>query len=129
MTASKLANRYGTLAEIHAARKYRLTRDGVHTSWCDAIDADGTPHEIKAAMATRADGSAGRFRVFEQYHDELQRRGGRYVFVAYQPRGRGITVHRMKRIHASQLPGATWYGAGGHRDSQQRKLSIPQIFS
>lgn len=129
MTASKRANRYGTLAERHAAQRYRLTRDGAHTSWCDAIDADGTPHEIKAAMVERADGSPGRFRVFEKYHEELQRQNGRYVFVAYKPRGAGITVSRMKRIHSSRLPGSTWYGAGGHRDSQQRKLSISQVFS
>lgn len=112
---SRRANHYGTLAEREAAERYRLRRDGVHTAWCDAVGRDGTPHEVKATDLGR---EYPRFRVVEDPHRELQRRGGRYVFVAYKRRGRGMTVVRMTRLHASRLPASTWYGAGGHRGSR-----------
>ena len=128
MSRSSNASRYGSLSEQAAADRYNLTREGVHTAWCDAVQRDGTPVEIKAAMATRADGSAGRFRVFEEYHDRLRREGGRYVFVAYKPRGRGITVLKMKMLPPGNLPVSSWYGAGGHRESRQVKLAIGDVF-
>jgi len=128
MTASSSANAYGTAAERKAAAEYRLTIEGVHNYWRDAITSDGTPVEIKAAMQQRADGSEGRFRVFEDAHDKLHAAGGRYVFVAYRVRGRGIQVLASTMLHASQLPGSTWYGAGGHRDSRQRKIAISDVF-
>jgi len=127
MTSSKKANAYGTAAERKAAAEYRLTIEGVHNYWRDAVMQDGTPVEIKAAMVQRADGSEGRFRVFEKAHDELQTTDGRYVFVAYRVRGRGIQVLQTRMIHASQLPGSTWYSAGGHRNSRQRKITINDI--
>jgi len=128
MTSSKKANAYGTAAERKAAAEYRLTIEGVHNYWRDAVMQDGTPVEIKAAMVQRADGTPGRFRIFENAHDQLAARDGRYVFVAYRVRGRGIQVLRSKMIHASRLPGSTWYGAGGHRDSRQRKLRIDSVW-
>ena len=124
MSRSSNTSRYGSLAERKAAEKWGLRLDGAHTAWCDAVDRDGTPWEIKAAMIERADGSEGRFRVFEEYHDKLVREGGRYGFLAYKPRGRGITVVKSRAIPAEQLPVARWYGTGGHRDSRQVKLDI-----
>ena len=122
---SSRANRYGSLAERKVAERYRLVRDGVHTSWCDAVDSDGTPVEIKSCDAGR---DAPRFRIFEKYHDRLQSEGGHYVFVLYKKRGRGITVLRMTRMHASRLPAETCYGAGGHRESRQTKLRPKTVF-
>jgi hypothetical protein len=92
------------------------------------VGRDGTPWEIKAAMLERADGSPGRFRVFEAYHSKLANEGGRYGFLAYKPRGRGITVVRSRAIPAEQLPVARWYGASGHRDSRQMKLAVADVF-
>jgi len=127
MTASKKAARYGSRAEKKAAEQYNLELEGNHCSWHDAKRADGTPVEIKAAAVERADGSEGRFRVFRKYHEKLRQHDGIYVFVAYRPRGRGISVVEMTDCHSSQLPLSTWYGAGGHRESEQRKISISKI--
>jgi hypothetical protein len=126
MTSSKKAARYGSRAEKKAAERYGLTLD--HCSWHDAKKPDGTPVEIKATMETRADGSEGRFRVFRDYHDKLRRADGIYVFVGYRPHGTGIMVLNMRTCHSSQLPLSTWYGAGGHRESEQRKISVSEVF-
>jgi hypothetical protein len=91
-------------------------------------EPDGTPVEIKACAVERADGSEGRFRVFRKYHNRLRREGGVYVFVAYRPRGRGISVVDMTMTDAGSLPLSTWYGAGGHRDSEQRKIPVSVVF-
>lgn len=128
MSRSSNANRYGTLAERHLCDLYDLTRDGVHTYWCDAVDGDGTPWELKAAMIERADGSEGRFRIFEEAHDQLAAKRGWYGFAAYRPWGNGIQLVESTAFSAGQLPGSTWYGAGGHRDSQQRKLAVSEVF-
>ena len=122
---SKKANRVGTRAEIAAAREYRLTRDGVHTSWCDAQDRDGTPVEIKATDAGR---DYPAFLVYRKYHRALQQKDGHYVFVLYRRRGTGIQALKMKRIHSSKLPGSTWTSSGGHRDSDQRKVRPAAVF-
>jgi hypothetical protein len=53
---------------------------------------------------------------------------GRHEFLAYKPRGRGITVVKSRAIPAEQLPVVEWYGAGGHRKSQQSKLNMSEIF-
>lgn len=126
MPGSKRANRYGSLAERWAADKYRLRREGEHTSWCDAVrESDGRPVEIKACKINREN---PRFRVFREYHEELADRGGLYVFVCYKPKGRGITVLRSCILPAGDLPASTWYGAGGHRNSEQVKLPPSRVF-
>lgn len=125
---SKKANRYGTLAERKAADRYGLEREGAHTSWCDAEYQNGTPVEIKSATVSRSDGSKGRFRIFKKYHERLLREDGYYCFVVYQPRGRGITVLDMVMRKANRMPLSAWYGAGGHRDSNQTKVAINSVF-
>jgi hypothetical protein len=125
---SSSANRYGHRAELKAADRYRLDLDGTHTSWCDGRDRDGRPVEIKAARPRYSDGREGKFRVFEEYHDQLAARDGWYVFVLYLPRGTGVQVLDMDRRHSSRLPGSTWYGAGGHRDSRQREIQVSEVF-
>lgn len=88
----------------------------------------GVAHEIKSAMHSYSDGREGKFRVFEDPHDRLQSEGGRYVFVCYRVRGRGIQVLDMERRAASRLPGSVWYGAGGHRGTQQREIQVSEVF-
>lgn len=126
MTRSSNANRYGSLAERRLADRYGVER--VDEYWRDGVDEDGTPWEFKAAMAERADGSEGRFRVFEDAHDKLAANGGRYGIVAYRPHGRGIVVLNMTSFPASRLPLSKWYGAGGHRDSRQTKIAVSEVF-
>ena len=128
MTSSKKAARYGSRAEKKAAERYNLELEGNHCSWHDAKRADGTPVEIKAAAVERASGAEGRFRVFRKYHKTLRRADGIYVFVAYRPHGTGISIANMTTYHSSKLPLSTWYGAGGHRESKQRKITISEIF-
>lgn len=124
MTSSKKAARYGSRAGKKAADRYNLELEGNHCSWHDAKRADGTPVEIRAAVVERASGAEGRFRVLRKYHEKLRRAEGTYVFVAYRPRGRGITVTDMTTRHSSKLPLSTWYSAGGHRESDQRKIPL-----
>ena len=128
MSRSSNASRYGSLAERKAAEKYGLRLDGVHTSWSDADYQNGTPVEVKSAMYRRANGSPGRFRLFREYHDRLVEANGYYCFVVYRPRGRGIEVLKTRMTKARGLPMSTWYGAGGHRSSEQTKLPIEVVF-
>lgn len=121
---SKKANRYGTLAERHAAEKYNLRREGEHTSWCDAIrETDGVPVEIKSAMV-----STGYFQIYRKYHEKLREVGGRYVFVVYRVHGRGIRVlkTRMKRSEHLSIR-SRWSPTGGHRDSEKAKVEIRTV--
>lgn len=126
---SKKANRYGTLCERAAAKKYGLRIDGVHTSWKDAEYQNGSPVEVKSASTERDDRSEGRFRIFKKYHEKLARRGGWYCFVVYTPKSRTeIRVRKMKMVKASKLDPNWWGDASGHRDSKQSKIKISTIF-
>lgn len=128
-TASKKANRYGTLCERAAARKYSLRIEGVHTSWKDAEYQNGTPVEIKSASTHREDRAEGRFRIFEAYHRKLVRNDGWYCFVAYEPKSRTeVRILKMKMVKASKLNPNWWGDASGHRDSRQSKIKISEIF-
>ncbi|ELZ03928.1 hypothetical protein C482_03634, partial [Natrialba chahannaoensis JCM 10990] len=117
--------RYGRLAEEAAQRRYGLDAD--HGSWHDARTSDGRPVEVKAAMLNRRDGSEGRFRIFEDYHERLAEERGLYVFVPYRARGRGIQVVDMRSVDAGALR-LKFYGAGGHRGSNQVKIHPRRIF-
>lgn len=90
---SSRAPRFGSLAEEKAREIYdlRVPVDG-RRPWYDARDRRGRPVEIKAAMQQRSNGGPGKFRVFAEPHDQLRARDGRYVFIVYQPVGRGIRV-------------------------------------
>jgi hypothetical protein len=123
---SRKAARYGALAERKAADRYDLDLRGEHTSWCDARTAGGVPVEIKATDLGR---DYPRFRIFEEYHEQLQAAGGRYVFVAYKRCGAGIRVVRMTMVHAGGLPQATWTTTGGHRESRAAKIDPSVILS
>lgn len=129
MSRSSNAARYGSLAERKAADRYRLRREGAHTSWCDAITEDGTPVEIKSTMVEHSDGQPGNFKLYRQYHERLVEESGRYVFVVYKPRGRGITVLKMEMRHSTRLPMLRWHGGGEHRNSKQGKLAIEDVFA
>jgi len=123
---SSRANRYGTLCERKMAEKYGLELD--RSSWHDARRADGTPVEIKSTMHQHSDGQPGNFKLYKEYHDRLRDTGGWYVFAVYKPRGRGVTVLKTEMRHSSRLPLLTWHGGGDHRDTQQAKISISEIF-
>lgn len=125
MSRSSNAARYGALAEAAARDRYNLTAD--HSSWYDARDPSGSPVEIKSAMLNRASGKEGRFRVFEKYHEKLAQEGGSYVFVSYRAVGRGIQIGSMRSLSARSLR-IEFYGAGGHRDSQQAKIPVSRFF-
>lgn len=118
MTSSR-ANRYGSLAQRKARDRYGLEK--ALNSWHDAEYANGSPVQIKAAQPDR------RFRLWEADHEHLTQESGWYIFVIYRPRGRGIAVQDMKRVRAQDLD-PNWYGAGGHRDQRQSKLSVSSIF-
>jgi hypothetical protein len=126
MSRSRSSNaaRYGALAERAAAERYALELE--HTSWYDARDRNGRPVEIKSAMLNRASGKEGRFRIFEEYHKRLVDENGSYVFVSYRAVGRGIQIGSMRSLSARSLR-IEFYGAGGHRDSNQAKIPISRL--
>ena len=125
MSRSSKAAHYGALAEKVARERYDL--EAAHDSWHDAVTDDGRPVEVKAAMLNRARG-VPRFRIFERYHRRLVRESGLYVFVAYRAAGRGIQPRAVRSLEASSLNVSSWYGAGGHRESQQVKLPVSSVF-
>jgi len=125
MGRSQKANKYGTAVEYKMAEEYNL--DLARASWKDADGLGGEPHEIKAAMHEHADGQPGTFKLYREYHEQLQREGGYYVFAAYRIRGRGVEVLAHDRRPASRLPTLRWHGGGEHRDTQQAKVSISEV--
>jgi len=80
-------------------------------------------------MVERADGQPGNFKIYRQYHDRLRRADGWYCFVVYRPHGRsGCTVLDDKMVRAGDLPLIRWHGGGDHREMQQAKLGIDELF-
>jgi hypothetical protein len=122
---SKKSAHYGALAERAARNRYGLSSE--HDGWHDAETSDGQPVEIKSAMINRASGRVGRFRIFREYHQRLEREGGYYVFVAYRRFGRGISIARMRSVDADAL-NLNWYRGRHHRDSEEVKLTIEHLF-
>jgi hypothetical protein len=122
---SSRSARLGALAEKAARDRYGLEAD--HSSWHDARDPEGKPVEVKATMTRQRDGTTGRFRIFRRYHRTLEEAGGRYVFVVYRPRGRGIEVVRTRSVNASDLS-LSWGGSGGHRGSLEAKIPHSSVF-
>jgi len=122
---SKKANMYGTAVEYKMAEQHNLQL--ARASWKDADAPDGTPVEIKAAMHEHADGQPGTFKIYREYHEQLQAEGGVYVFAAYRIRGRGVEVLAHGRRRASRLPTVRWHGGGDHRGTQQAKLAIADV--
>jgi hypothetical protein len=125
---SQKAARYGSLAESHVIDRYNLEPE--HDRYHDAVDpSNGKPWEIKAAMRELASGESGRFRLFESQHDQLEEERGRYAFVAYRPRGRGIQVLETRVIDARSM--SLEYGPSEHgspnRD-RQTKIPVGEVF-
>ncbi|SNZ12103.1 hypothetical protein SAMN06269185_1497 [Natronoarchaeum philippinense] len=124
---SKRANHFGTICEKRMARKRRFELD--RASWHDARFQNGTPVEIKSTMVEHADGQPGNFKIYRKYHDRLRRADGWYCFVVYRPHGRsGCTVLDDKMVRACDLPLVRWHGGGAHRDTQQAKVTIEEIY-
>ena len=123
---SHRANKWGTACEYHMAEEYHLELD--RDSWRDATDAKGRPWELKATKRTHADGQPGNFKIYREYHEKLQAEGGRYGFAVYRIRGRGAQVLETTTLPASRLPAVRWHGGGGHRGTEQAKVSIGDVF-
>lgn len=127
------------MVEKRAADRYNLVfrfEDGSSTreSWRDAIRQNGAKRvedgqnvEIKAAKVG-TDVSNPNFKIYEKYHRKLRERDGYYALAAYRPWGRGIRIDKWDFRHSSQLPRLSWHGGGEHRDSQQAKLPVSEVF-
>lgn len=129
---SHKANKHGTAAEYHLAEKYRVDLvdgDGkrIDTSWYDGKKG-ATPWEFKACVHRYSNGQTGNFKVYKAYHDRLQKAGGMYGFAVYRRRGQGTQILKTKAIAASSVTGLHWHGGGSHRDSQQAKIAIEDVF-
>lgn len=122
---SHKANKYGTACEYHLAEKYHVELE--RSSWHDGRK-EGTPWEFKSTAYEHADGTPGNFKIYRKYHEKLQAAGGRYAFAVYRIRGRGAQVVRATSIPASRIPTVSWHGGGDHRDTQQAKLAIDDVF-
>lgn len=119
---SQNAAHYGALAEKVARQRYGL--DVEHDSYHDAVDDDGRPWDVKAAMLNRR---APRFRLWREQHRRLTQAGGGYVFVGYVARGRGIHVRQIRSVRARSLR-LRFYGAGKHPKGEQTKVPPSKIF-
>lgn len=120
MRRTQKANRYRTAVEYKMAEEYNL--DLARANWNEADGSDGGPHEVKAAMHGHADGQPGTFKLYREYHEQLQREGGYYVFAVYRIRGHDVEVLAHDRRRASRLPTLRWHGGGEHRGAEQAKI-------
>lgn len=108
-----------------AKRRFDLER----SSWHDATFQNGTPVEIKSTMLEHADGQPGTFKIYRRYHEKLRRVDGWYCFVVYRPHGcSGLTIIKDRMMKSANLPLLRWHGGGDHRDTQQAKLAISEVF-
>ena len=122
---SHKANKFGTACEYHMADKYGL--ELAREPWKDA-DKGPTPWELKATKHRHADGQPGNFKIYQMYHEKLVENGGKYGFAVYRKRGTGCQVLKTTTRAASRLPALKWHGGGDHRDTQQAKLAIEDVF-
>ena len=126
VSRSHKANHYGTLVEKKICRKRRF--DLARSSWKDAEFQNGTPVEIKSTMAVHSDGQPGTFKLYRKYHDRLREAEGWYCFAVYKVRGRGVTIVADKLVRAAEVPLLRWHGGGDHRETQQAKIAISDLF-
>jgi len=122
---SHRANAHGTACEYVLAEKYDVELN--RASWRDGMRA-GTPWEFKATAHRHADDTPGNFKIYREYHEKLADEGGRYGFAVYRIRGTGTEVLKTTTRAASRLPTVRWHGGGDHRDTQQAKLAIEDVF-
>lgn len=122
---SHRANAHGTACEYYMADKFGV--ELARASWKDG-DRNGTPWELKACAHRHADGQPGTFKLYREYHERLVEAGGRYGFAVYRKRGTGTQVLKTTTRAASRLPTMRWHGGGDHRDTQQGKLAIEDVF-
>lgn len=123
---SSNAARYGYRVEERMGERYGLELD--RNEWRDGYLED-RPAEVKAAMRQLASGEPGRFRLFEGQHEELKKRGGRYVFAVYRARGTGVQILRSRVLPARDIEldfGPSHHGSP-NRD-RQRKIDHRQVF-
>ena len=120
-------SRVGSLSEAKARERYDLVAD--RSAWHDARTADGEAVEVKAATVSRATGREGRFRIFREPHDSLRAADGWYVWVAYAPRGTGISVEGMRMQRAREIR-PSWRPAGHATEGrdEQHKIPIRRVF-
>jgi hypothetical protein len=123
---SHKANKWGTACEYHMADEYGL--ELARASWKDADGPRGRPWELKATKRTHSDGQPGNFKIYREYHDRLQSENGKYGFAVYRIRGKGCQVLQTTTVAASRIPTVRWHGGGDHRDTQQAKISIGDVF-
>ena len=122
---SHKANKYGTACEYYLAETYNV--ELARSSWHDGRK-DGTPWEFKATARRHADGQPGNFKIYRKYHSKLQAAGGWYGLAVYRKRGTGAQVLKTKAVRASKIPTVRWHGGGDHRNTQQAKLGIEDVF-
>lgn len=114
---------WGSEAEIKACeqRGYHRENSG---PWHDARDPNGVPVEIKATKRERSNGDEGRFRIFQQPHHKLRAEDGRYLFVVYRIRGRGMEVLDMHEIPARRLRPSSWRVSGHATTGRDREIQL-----
>lgn len=118
---SQKAARFGALAERVARARYDL--DAERDAWHDAVDDDGNPWDVKAAMLSRGQ---PRFRIWKEQHERLRHEGGGYVFVGYRPNGTGIIVEATRTVRARSLR-LEFGGAGSHPKGRQAKVAVNRV--
>lgn len=124
---SKKSSRLGSRVEKAVCEEYGL--QPTHTSWYDAVYANGTPVEIKAAIHRRSSGRPGKFRVFKDPHEKLVENDGYYVFAVYRRRGSGAEVLKSVRVDAEDVT-PSWR-LSGHKDrpgNKESQIRLEDVF-
>jgi len=122
------------LAERIAAEQY----DGYRQAGADPHDLvkdSGAVAEVKSTATTLANGNAGRFRLWEEQHEELLRAdregSARYVFVLFDVSSRPVSARLKTRVPASvgrQIGARGGWNRSGHSAGPQHKLPIDAVF-
>lgn len=118
----------GATATRAVAERYNLTVDSA--PWYDAVSDTGTKYEVKATSRQLADGSTGRYRLWESQHRSLVASDAQatawYAFVLLTRSGQVMAIQRRRPSTVTQLVNERggWYDAEHTgMDGRQFKLA------
>ncbi|MCD2199093.1 hypothetical protein LPA44_04160 [Halobacterium sp. KA-4] len=123
----------GSTATHAVAERYGLEVES--RPWYDAVSPTGTKYEVKATSRALADGSTGRFRLWEEQHRSLTASDAQgtswYAFVLLSQSGDVRRIQRRKPSTVTRLVNERggWYDAGHEgKDGRQFKLAHDAVF-
>lgn len=118
----------GTSIERYRAKE----RNGHHVpeAWFDVEAEDGTPVEVKSTQRRLASGRRGRFRFWQEQHENMEDHTGEYDLVVTEDDSTAFerTLSADEVSEVIEDAGISWTGAGDHHMGRQAKVPWSYFF-